>query len=189
VLYFIASYVRLYPKKIFSKTKVWGWLTVATVALSVLSIVASVLLGANWERRAYRFVTDSNALLALAVGFCSFMFFKNVKVKKCRFINAVGATTFGVFLIHANSNAMRTWLWKDTLNNVGMYDSFWMPVHAIASVIMIFVICSAIDYLRIRFVERPFFKLWDKKWDRISNWYMKTESKICKQLNIEENEK
>ncbi len=30
-----------------------------------------------------------------------------------RFINIIGAGTFGVLLIHANSETMRNWLWHD----------------------------------------------------------------------------
>lgn len=35
-------------------------------------------------------------------------------------IIAIAASTFGVLLIHANSETMRNWLWKDTLDNVIM---------------------------------------------------------------------
>ena len=40
---------------------------------------------------------------------------------------------------------------KDVLNNVGMYDSSWLVVHAISSVIGILGVCVVIDLLR-RFI-------------------------------------
>lgn len=55
----------------------------------------------------YLFISDSNKLLALTASVCSFMYFKDLKIQYLKFINAIGATTFGVFLIHANSDAMR----------------------------------------------------------------------------------
>lgn len=48
------------------------------------------------------------------------------------------STTFGVLLIHANSDVMRKWLWKDLLNNTGMYSSAWLIVHAFGSVFAFF---------------------------------------------------
>ena len=79
------------------------------------------------------------------------------------FINTVAATTFGILLIHANSDTMRTWLWKDICNNVYFYNSQYFYLHAILTVLIIFTICSIIDYLRIKFVEIPTFNLLYKK--------------------------
>jgi len=157
VLYVIASYIRLYPKPWFDKVGLWGGLTVASIFVSVLSIICCALFGEKFGLdSAYSFVQDSNTFLAVTNGVCSFMFFKNLKIPQSKFINTVAASTFGVLLIHANSDTMRKWLWKDTLNNVGAYDTSYFALHAIGSVLLIFTICIVIDYLRIRFLERPF---------------------------------
>lgn len=164
VLYFIASYIRLYPKKIFSNTKVWGVATLVTFAVSVLSILFGIYISGRFGRdMSHYFVTDSNALLAVLLGLSSFLFFKNLKIKNSKFINTVSATCFGVLQIHANSDAMRSWLWGDTLNNVKVYYTDYMVLHFVLSVIGIFAVCSVIEMLRIKFVEKPFFKYWDKK--------------------------
>lgn len=187
VLYFIASYVRIYPKKIFSSTKLWGFAALASATLSAASVIACAWLGTRLDRNmAYTFVTDSNTLLAVTTGLSSFMFFKNLKMKNSRFINTVAASAFGVLLIHANSDVMRQWLWGDILHNVDAYASEWLVIHAIFSVAAIYVICTIIDFLRIQFIEKPFFKLWDKHFGKISDKYMEIESKICKKLNIKE---
>lgn len=86
-----------------------------------------------------------------------------LKVPQSKFINTVAASTFGVLLIHANSDTMRKWLWKDMLNNVGAYDTSFFALHAIGSVLLIFTLCIVIDYLRIRFLERPFLNKFFKK--------------------------
>ena len=114
------------------------------------------------------------------------MFFKNLQISTSKIINTVALSTFGVLCIHANSDTMRQWLWKDVVNCVGSYDSPWIAVYAIGSVVAIFAICTVIDILRIRFIERPFFKLWDKYEERIVLVYKKYEDKICKKLHIEE---
>lgn len=93
-------------------------------------------------------MSDSNTFLAVAVSISSFLFFKNLRLKYNKVINTIAASTFGVLQIHANSDAMRKWLWTDVLNNVEMYDSSWLVVHAIGSVICIFGICVVIDLFR-----------------------------------------
>ncbi|MBQ7357659.1 MAG: acyltransferase [Clostridia bacterium] len=186
VLYFFGSYIRLYPKKLFDKTALWGLMTLVSLIISAASVVGCAWLGTKLGRNmAYFFVTDSNTFLAVATGICSFMFFKNLKVRYSGFINTVAASTFGVLLIHANSEYMRQWLWKDLLNNVGMYSSSYLILHAVGSVLAIFAICTLIDFIRIKLIEKPFFILWDKAWNKISLWYQKTENKLCTKLNID----
>lgn len=63
-------------------------------------------------------------------------------------------------LIHAHSDAMRTWLWQDVLDVTGHYLSLNLPMLVLYSsfvVIAIFVVCSLMDWLRIVLVERPLF--------------------------------
>ncbi|MBE6903158.1 MAG: acyltransferase [Ruminococcaceae bacterium] len=179
VLYFIASYIRLYPKKIFDSKRFWGIMTFISVSLSAISVVACSWLGAKLGTNIpFLFVTDSNTFLAVLTGLSSFMLFKNIKIKYNKFINTVSATTFGILLIHANSDAMRQWLWKDLFNNVGMYGSSIMPIHAISSVIIVFVVCSLLDLARIHLIEKPFFKLWDKYWHCIAEKFTFLENNL-----------
>lgn len=187
VLYFVASYIRLYPKKIFSNIIIWKRMLFISVILSATSVVLSAWLSQKIGRNiAYYFVTDSNTFLAFLTGLSAFMFFLNLKIKNSKFINTVAASTFGVLLIHAHSDTMRQWLWSDTLNNTGMYYSDWVYIHAIVSVLAVFAICTLIDYLRIRTIEKPFLKLWDKKRDSIAQTFYNIEHKISKKLNIQE---
>lgn len=144
VLYFILVYIRLYPKKLFERTGIWGILMGLSFGISAVSVVAyiwlSTKIGLNGSGT-YYFVADSIKILAIVTALCAFLFFKNVKIKQSKFINTVAASTFGVLCIHANSDTMRNWLWKDTLDNVGIYSSQWMVLHAVGSVIAIFAVC------------------------------------------------
>ncbi|MBQ8885916.1 MAG: acyltransferase family protein [Clostridia bacterium] len=166
VLYFIASFVRIYPIALFSNRKIWGILAVSVFIVSALSVVCCAWLGTklNQDGFAFYFVADSNKILAVATAFCAFMFFKNVHFE-CKFINKVASAAFGVLLIHANSDTMRRWLWGDLLNNVGQFTSKLgkLAIHAIGSVLAIYIVCTVIDLIRIYLIERPFFKVLDKK--------------------------
>ena len=111
----------------------------------------------------YRLVSDSNALMAVVVSICTFMYFKDLPIKQSKVINTVSASTFGVLLIHANSDTMRQWLWKDTLNNVGQYASDHLVWFSIGSVLSVFFICIILDYIRIHTFEKWSFRILDKR--------------------------
>lgn len=186
VVYFISSYVRLYPKNIYSNKKVWKIMTASTVIISIISVCVCTWLGTIIHRNlSYGFVSDSNALLAVITSFSLFILFKNTKIGYSKTINTIAATTFGIFLIHTCGDTMRQWLWRDVLNNVAYYYSPYMPIHAIASVLAVFLVCMVIDYMRARFIEKPFFLLWDKLWEKVSKKYIAFEVIIASKLGIQ----
>ena len=60
-------------------------------------------------------------------------------------------------MIHANSDTMRCWLWRDVCNNVGAYET-GNVVHGVACVLATYAICTVIDTVRIRFLKKPVLK-------------------------------
>lgn len=163
-LYFISSYIRLYPKKIFDSRKIWGIAFAGSLLVSWASVIACAWVYSEFGKGIYYFVSDSNKILALVTSVCTFMFFKNLKLKYSPFINRIAASAFGVLMIHANSDTMRQWLWRDTLNNVNAYHSNYLLLHAFGSVIGVYILCTLIDMIRIKLLEKPFFKWYDKKY-------------------------
>ena len=146
IIYFMASYIRMYPQPIFDKGKFWGWMTLLSVGWACASIIGLRLLFGERTGTGYNFVVDCNKFFAVAVAASSFLWFKNMKIKYSKLINSFGAGTFGVLLIHANSDAMRTWLWKETVDVVGHYT---LPLgqlilFSIVVVLAIFMICNSI---------------------------------------------
>lgn len=163
VLYFIASYIRLYGFLPKLNTAKWGGITCLMVILSILSVLyMAYKQSLGLPRWAYSYVADSNTLLAVATAVSSFMFFKDLKMKHHKWINTIAASTFGVLLIHANSDTMRQWLWKDTLHNAEKYYTPDVCLYAVISVLCVFFICIIIDYIRIHTVEKWTFKVIDK---------------------------
>lgn len=157
-LYMIASYIRIYG--LFPKVshKQWGWLAILMVAIGAISVLGMEVIyriGYTEKFYPYFFIADSNKFLSLAIAVSSFMYFKDLKIPHSRLINAFGGATFGVLLIHANSDAMRQWLWRETVECVGHFgDSIlWTLGYAAASVIIIFIVCTGIDWFRGKFIE------------------------------------
>lgn len=165
VLYLIASYIQLYQKRMFNCSKIWAVMTTVSLAVSLISTIIMAYLS-KWAGKNgifYFFVSDSNKILALITAICAFLFFKNLKLKQSRVINTISSSVFGVLLIHANSDTMRQWLWRDTLKNISMYSSPWLVVHGVLSVLGVFCICVVIDQIRINLIEKPIEKIYYKK--------------------------
>ena len=166
VIYLIGSYLRLYPPQWSLNSKRVSVGLAVSLALSCLSVwggaQAFSMIGKNLS---YFFVADSNKPLAVVTAVFAFLFFKNLKLGYNKVINTIAASAFGVLLIHANSDTMRQWLWKDTLDNAGHFDGN-IYLHAIVSVLAVYAICTLIDFLRIQLLEKPFFKWFDKMQDK-----------------------
>lgn len=179
VLYLMASFIRFYEAD-FSRIshKAWGWLMLASLLLASSSMLVPAWLWTVHVTNSlvpYYFVMDSNMIFAVVVSITSFMWFKDLKIKQSNIINTAGAATFGVLLIHANSNAMRLWLWNETVDVVGHYRSLSAPMmalYAVAVVLLIFTVCACIDTARQRWLEphiNPRVEaLLSRGWKRIS---------------------
>ena len=141
-----------------------GGYSVLFIILSMVSILMllymSSIKGHMYD--VYFFVSDSNKILALLTAVTTFTWFKNMKISYSKWINTIASSMFGVLLIHANSNTMRQWLWKDTLQNADHYGDEHYILYAIMCVLIIFVTCIIIDHIRIHTIERYTFKQIDK---------------------------
>lgn len=139
------------------KNRKWGLWTIFFIFTAIASVITCLFLGDKLDKQiAYKFVSDSNTFLAFAIGFCGFMFFKDLKIKQSRTINTIGGSTFGVLLIHVNSDTMRKWLWGTGLN---VKEAYSLPfgklvLFSFISVLGVFVICSIIEVIRQKLVEK-----------------------------------
>ena len=141
-----------------------GGYSVLFIMLSMVSVLMLLYMSSikGHIYNVYFFVSDSNKILALLTAVCSFMWFKNMKINYSKWINTIASSMFGVLLIHANSNTMRQWLWKDTLQNANHYGDEFYYLYAIICILIIFITCIIIDQIRIHTIEKYTFKLIDK---------------------------
>jgi len=182
ILYFISSYLRKYPNRFTENRRLWIALALLAFAGGLFSVYGmTVLIPKLFHKSlgAFYFLSDANKFTALAASFCFFLAFKpsqkieanstlrlqlstTTKPFYSPLINTIASATFGVLLIHANSNAMRRWLWHDVCNCRGWFEAHadslsLVAAHFVCCVFAIFSICSVIDLLRQRFIEKPFF--------------------------------
>lgn len=166
VLHVIASYIRFYLPSDNEKTKNMHevLLMITGGVFAILSVIGQCLMiqkgwHVGWQ---YKWVVDCNALVGVISSVMMFIGFKELRIKYSPLINSIAASTFGVLLIHANSDTMRRWLWQDVCRNVDWISSPYMPLHAIGCVLAIFTICIVIDKVRIYAFEKPTFRLIDR---------------------------
>lgn len=70
-------------------------------------------------------------------------------------------------MIHANSDAMRAWLWRDIVDCVGHYalPLYKLILYSVGVVLLIFVVCAVIDILRTKYIEKPLMGFIQEKFD------------------------
>lgn len=136
--------------------------------LGVASVLYMIFAGSS---NFYYFVSDSNKILALWVGLSAFLVAKNSKQFVSPLINTLATGCFGALLIHANSNAMRTWLWLDFVNvpNAFFMDLSMLIGYSVLVSITIFLVCMGIDYEYRKLIEKPTMQYVYKHSGKIEN--------------------
>ena len=167
VIYIIAAYIRIYPNHIWknASARFWGGMLTVCIVIDVASVFGIIELSHFMGRfiSPFRLVVDSNAPMALLTSVASFMFFKNLRIKYCKFINIIGSTTFGILLIHSQNSAIRLWLWRDVFDCAGHYAVSFYWAYAIVSILIVYFSCSMIDYIRICTLEKWVMNWLDKR--------------------------
>lgn len=157
-VYFIGAYLKLYPPTWANSLRTSRNLLILSLIVSYASVVLMVI--KEQFMYTFYFVIDANKLGAVLVSIFMFTTFKNIYIGYSKFINLVAKTAFGVLLIHANSDAMRRFMWRDLLH-VDTFYSLPLTTLIIKSLIIccgIFVVCSILDMIRIYLFEEPLFK-------------------------------
>lgn len=172
MLYFLGSYIRLYPLNA-KKEKTLGILLIIIGTLTSLMFMALVrllpFLNINHLGNTSIFV------IFIAVGL--FMIFKNLNIGTSSVVNNIAMCTFGVYLIHDN-NYIRTLLWNNLLPNEAYKDSPYLILHMIACVLIVYVVCTIIEYLRIHLFEAPLFKILDKPIEKFNKLIRETFNRL-----------
>lgn len=138
----------MYQSKLDNNLIFWLLISIISISLSNFTIIWQLHKGMYWP---YNYVCDSNQIFPILVAVSTFMLFKNFKIPYSKIINKIGATTFGVLLIHANSDYMRSWLWQDVISVCNHIDLNWYPIIVCYC---IFTVCLLIELIRINTIEK-----------------------------------
>ena len=98
-----------------------------------------------------------NSIIVVILAITLLSVFSKIKPFSNKFVNVVSGCTFGVYLIHDN-NYMREYLWGNIFDNSKYAESNYLIVHFILSVIIVYVACTVIEYIRKYVLEKYVFK-------------------------------
>lgn len=91
-----------------------------------------------------------------------FILFLKIENFQSQFINFVGKTTFGVYLLH-DSYFARQYIWHSLWKaDTVLYDCELFPFYASIVIVATFFVCSLIDMIRIQYFEQKMSALYDK---------------------------
>lgn len=164
MIYAIIYYVRKYNPSWASNPKLLGWLILGGYLAAFSSILALDYIGTRIPLAAKYscyFIRGNWRLLPMMISIGIFLWCTNAKVHRSRFINAIGASTFAVYLIHMHP-MMEYWLFKKIFNLKDVYNqSIWnVGAFTISVVITIFIAGIVIDKVRILLgnvlIDKPF---------------------------------
>lgn len=168
-LYFLGAYIRQYSIPFLDKKR--NSFILFSVFYALGCVFQLCIEKFKWKEDDFE-IRDDHSLFLFLAALGLFMLFKNINIGSIKIINLFASGTFAVYLIHDN-HLMEDVLWKDILNVKTLYDSAAFPVYAFLIIITIFVLCTLIDLLRQRLLEKPIFKLKfiNKICAKIDNWY------------------
>ena len=110
---------------------------------------------------------QSDSIIVLIISIFMFVFFMNLKFKN-KFINGFASTTLGIYILHENY-LMRRYIWRTILPNI--YYVNFPYYHFIGKVLVIFIGCGIIEFLRKKILAD---KLDDLIIDKIFSIFKKT---------------
>ena len=156
VCYCLGAYIKRYPDNWFKQHR-YIKLVIGVFALISSTVVLDIL--GQSDKPAHFYTRSSTFVILVAVEL--FSIFVNFKEKNFNFVNIVGGSTFGVYLIHEYP-LVRTIIWRQWFNNSEIVDKWYLIFYYAFSVIVVFVVCSVIEIFRQKLIEPYTNKLTDK---------------------------
>lgn len=162
-LYALAGYIRLYGLLADLKAKTCILFAVFVSLLTLLSAIGFDILGKKInifsEHTDYFF--DMQKLPILVVSVLLFLGFLKIDLGLNGVINIISSATFGVYLIHDNAY-VREFLWKILFRNASYTFSDYLIPYSIWVIIIVYVVCTLIELMRIYFIEKKYVPLLNK---------------------------
>lgn len=181
LLYAISGYIKLYGLNPKIKNNQYVIIFAVVSILTYLSGIAITVAGVKFKSVASHFTYFYNQekINVLIICVSLFMIFINLKMNYHKWINIIASASFGVYLIH-DDNFLRTFIWKDLFNVSSFEGSAVVIPYSIAVIITLYAVCTAIDLIRQKVVEKPYLIIVDKLSQPVCNKVKKVTDCIKK---------
>lgn len=157
--YIIGGYIKLHMNKKIDTKKI-KLILLYTIILLITCIISIYTIGIKFKILPFtkdipqKYICCNNSIFVIIIAICTFLLFKNKKIKYNKHINTISTTSLGIYLIHDN------YLLKDIIWNkiapMDLYITKWyFPNYAIAKILTIFIICFIIVRIKQIILKKP----------------------------------
>lgn len=162
-LYLLGAYLRKYSFKLFNNFKLSVILLISLILIMFTARVGVLYFGKSLNTIVYKFIyvfANSNlySVMPLLIAVLFFIVFYNINIASNSLLHNVAKATFGVYLIHDNV-LFRDYMWTNIIHTEIGYQCIWYPFYVILMVLILFAVCTIIDMLYCKFIERNIFRL------------------------------
>ena len=158
--YFLLGYIKTHPVKSLENPFLMLFVFIVNWGVIVVCNCQNQIWGENkpeFLNYTIPLISGESGLLYIIGGLSLFFFFKSIKIKPNRVINLFASTTLAVLLIH-DGHFFRKTTWS-LLKTSEWYYSRHFLIRAGICVVGIYLFCSVIEFMRRKFIEKPFFRL------------------------------
>lgn len=150
-IYCVGAFLRMNEDVIKSKNGVWSLLLLIFIAFQVLMEIviepSSSLIPQSYTS------TTRHGIAPLLTSVVLFCFFISLRLRKSKLVNEMASSMFAVLLIH-DDPLIRSVLWSKILSCASYSSSEYLWIHALISVILVFVVCIVIDKIYVYVIQR-----------------------------------
>ena len=161
-LYLLVAYIKKY--NVLNKVSASKCLRVA-VGFYVITYLSSIVFDVIGTRvplfgnKAEHFY-DIQSITVLGVAIFSLLYVVKEKEHYVGMINGIAQLTFGIYLIHDNSN-VRNFLWN-VFGNKSFQSATCFPVISLGVILATFIVCAFIEWLRVKCFEKAYLNIVEK---------------------------
>lgn len=170
LLYLIGGYFRLYPTHWTKQCRSNFMLGIIMYGVIIASAFLVDFLGSFIPELSgfASYLAGENKITTILCAVGLFLGFKNLKMRYHPWLNRVAASMFSVYLIQEN-NFIHPLIWSKWFKNRLYSWSSDLWIHAIACIVIVIVVCTVMDQIRIYWIERPILEVLRKKhiWERV----------------------
>lgn len=172
LFYSMGAYLSKYKNNIFNNQKLNKFILIISSSILCLSVIFFDIVGTkiNWFNENSTYLFSRTSIFSIMFAVSLFNIFINKKEKNNMHINSISSCVFGVYLISDN-DYVRSILWSDIFKNANYVNSILLIPHMLISIIIIFIVCIYIEYLRKYILD----KIYEKK---ISKYINKLQLKL-----------
>ena len=184
--YSIGAYFKKYPKNIFNNKKLSFRLLIVTILLLLLSVAVCDIMSVKYSffNRYTTHLFNRNSIIAILFCVSLFNTFINKKEFNNKLINKIGGCTLGVYLIHDNY-LIRDLLWNKIFKNYNFVESKYLILHMVITILIVYIVCTIIEYIRKNTVEKLTNKIIISKIDNLQKYLESKYNYILKKyINI-----